>query len=39
MFQTEAVEKIKTRILVQQLFSKIVPWKNTVQPDRPLITI
>jgi len=42
MFQTKIFEKIKTCIYVQCFFL-IVPfekmWKNTVQQDRPQMTI
>jgi len=43
MFQTEVVEKIKTHFMINNCFSKIVPfyeimWKNTVEPRRPQMT-
>jgi len=46
MFQTKIVEKIKTFILCSKAFSPPeiravyeIMWKNTVQPDRPQMTI
>jgi hypothetical protein len=40
MFQTKAVEKIKTQILHSITFSENrvvyeIMWKNTLEPDRP----
>jgi len=43
MFRTQFVEKIKTYILCSLLFSEnravYKMWKNTVQPDRPPMTL
>jgi hypothetical protein len=44
MFQKKAVEKIKKHILYSLSFLENravyeVMWKNTVQPDRPQVTI
>jgi hypothetical protein len=45
MFQTKVVEKIKTHILCSVTFFPKnravyeIMWKNTVQPDRPQMTI
>jgi hypothetical protein len=44
MFQSEAVEKIRTLFYIQKLFSENravykIMWKNMVQPDRPQPTI
>jgi hypothetical protein len=44
MFQTKVVEKIKTSVLCLKIcFLRIVPfeimWKNTVERDRPQITV
>jgi len=40
---TKVVDKVKTHILCSITFSKIVPyeilWKNTVQQNRPQMTI
>ena len=43
MFQTKAVEKIKTHLMLNFVLPKIVPfnermWKNIVQADRLLMT-
>jgi hypothetical protein len=39
-FRTKGVEQIKTHMLSSiNFFSKIMPWKNTVEPDRPQKTI
>jgi hypothetical protein len=39
MFQKKVVEKFKTHFTFNNFFEKIMPWKNTVQPDRPQMTI
>ena len=45
MFQTKVVEKIKTNILCTVVFFfgnravYEIMWKNTVEPDRPQMTI
>jgi hypothetical protein len=43
MFEIEIVEKMKTHIYVNFFFSKIAPFmrmlKNTVEPDRPQVTV
>jgi hypothetical protein len=44
MSQTKVVEKIKTRFMLNNVFSENravyeIMWKNTVQPDRPQMKI
>jgi len=43
MFQTKAVEKIKTHFVFSNFFSKIVPfmriWENSVEGSKPQMTI
>jgi hypothetical protein len=44
MFQTEVVQRIKTHILYSKLILENhtvydVMWKDTVEPDRPQMTI
>ena len=40
MFQLEDVEEVKKKNILHSMtsFPKIVPFKNTVQPDRPKMT-
>jgi hypothetical protein len=44
MFQTKVVEKIKTRFMFNNFLPENravyeIMWNNTVQPDRPQMTI